>query len=273
MDSDQRAYLDKLRRFWEVDDLTELKFNRVDTLYGSDRTDLRFDQAADERATWILGGLSLPAQPRIVEIGCGIGVVIKRILAAYPAAEIWGLDISTTMINEAKRLLGEDPHIHLEVTEGDSLGAIPDRSIDLVICTGVFIHILDIGLIRNYLREASRVLKPGGAFRFNVRYWDPRLSFGNSFGGRMARFLYRIGWHSSLKPHKLNKVQVADFDGLYFTLSDVETLTQEAELIPEQVILQTEDASTARGLIRVNCRRVGASGGKPVASSGSNRTA
>jgi len=256
MDSDQRAYLDKLRQFWEVDDLTELKFNRVDTLYGSNRTDLRFDEAADERVTWILGGLSLPDQPRIVEIGCGIGAVIKRILAAYPAVEIWGLDISTTMITEAKRLLGEDPRIHLEVTEGDCLSTIPDRSFDLVICTGVFIHILDIGLIRGYMSEAFRVLKPGGAFRFNARYWNPQLSFSNSFGGRMARFLYRIGWHSSLKPHKLNKVQAADFNGLYFTLSDVETLTREASFIPEQFILLTEDASPACGLIRVNCRRI-----------------
>jgi hypothetical protein len=29
--------------------LTELKFNRVDTLYGANRTDQRFDEAADER--------------------------------------------------------------------------------------------------------------------------------------------------------------------------------------------------------------------------------
>jgi ubiquinone/menaquinone biosynthesis C-methylase UbiE len=273
MDSDQRAYLGKLRRFWEIDDITELKFNRVDTLYGSDRTDLRFDEAADERVTWILDGLSLPVQPRIVEIGCGIGAIIKRILAAYPDVEIWGLDISAAMINEAKRLLGESPHIHLEVTKGDSLGTIPDRSIDLVICTGVFIHILDIGLIRGYISEACRVLKPGGSFRFNARYWNPQLSFGNSLGGRMARFLYRIGWHSSLKPHKLNKIQAADFNGLYFTLSDIETLTQEAGFIPEQFILLTEDVSPAHGLIRVNCHRIGTSGGKPATSSRSNHTA
>jgi ubiquinone/menaquinone biosynthesis C-methylase UbiE len=257
MNPDRDSYLDKQRQFWEEGDPVELKFNRVDTLYGADRTDQRFEEAADERVSWILDGLFLPAEPRIVEIGCGIGAVIKRVLAAYPAATIWGVDISAAMISEAKRLLGNDPRVDLDVTLDGRLSAIPDQSIDLVVCTGVFIHIIDIGVVRNYLREAQRVLKPGGAFRFNARYWNPQLSFGNSLGGRMARFLYRIGWHSSLKPRKMNKVEAADFNGLYYTLSDVETLTREAGFIAEQIILLTEDAAPASGLMRVNCRRMG----------------
>jgi SAM-dependent methyltransferase len=256
MQMNRRAYLDRQREFWSINDPTELKFNRVDTLYGHDRTAENFDRAADERTSWILGGLSLPDNPRIVEIGCGIGAVVKRVLSAIPAAEIWGLDISDTMINEAKRLLGNDSRIHLEVSQGDSLASIPDQSSDLVICTGVFIHILDIGVIRSYMKDAYRVLKPGGAFRFNARYWNPQLSFGDSFGGKLARFLYRIGWHSALQPIKGDKIQSADFNGLYFTLSDVETLTREAGFNPEQFILMTDDASPARGYIRVNCHRM-----------------
>ena len=109
------------------------------------------------------------------------------------------------------------------------------------------------------------MLKPGVAFRFNARYWNPQLSFSDSFGGRTARFLYRIGWHSSLKPCKLSKITSADFNGLYFTLRDVETLATEAGFIPEQFILLTEYSSPASGLIRVNCRR-GASSGTPTSS-------
>src|SRR5262249_47778441 len=150
-----------------IDDPAELKFNRVDTLYGCERTADKFDEAADERVKWLTDGLHLPARPRIVEIGCGIGAVIKRLLAAYPTATVYGLDISPAMIKEARKNLGPDPRIHLEVTEGDSLGAISDQSMDLVVCTGVFIHILNIGVIRSYMKETHRVLKPGGAFRFN----------------------------------------------------------------------------------------------------------
>lgn len=254
----RQGYLDKLRQFWEVDDLTELKFNRVDTLYGSERTDQRFDEAADERAKWLLGGLLLPTQPRIVEIGCGIGAIVKRVSAAYPGAEIWGLDISAAMISEARRLVGDNPRIHLEVTGGDGLDGIQTGSIDLVICTGVFIHILDIGLIRRYMSETHRVLRPGGAFRFNARYWSPQFTFANSFGGRVAKLLHRVGWHSSLRPLKVDKIQAADFNGLGFTLNDLETLTRETGFIPEQFILLTEDASPATGYIRINCRRRGA---------------
>lgn len=255
MDSDRRVYLDKIRKFWEVDDLTELKFNRVDTLYGNDRSDVKFDEAADERVSWLLNALPLPPQPRIVEIGCGIGAVLARILAACPDAEVWGLDISSAMIAEAKKTLGGNPRVHLEVTEGDSLRNIASGSIDLVVCTGVFIHILDIGVIRSYIGEARRVLKPGGAFRFNARYWNPKLSFTNSLGGRIAKFLYNIEWYSPLKQGNMSKIKAADFKGLYFTLSDVERLTLETGFLPEQFILQMENGP-GNGYVRVNCRRM-----------------
>ena len=102
---------------------------------------------------------------------------------------------------------------------------------------------------------------------------EPQLSFGDSFGARMARFLYRIGWHSSLKPRKMKKIEAADFNGLYFTLSEVETLTRETGFIPEQFILLTEDVTPAHGYIRTNCRRKCSSEEKPITWSRSNRVA
>jgi SAM-dependent methyltransferase len=252
---DRKEYLDKQRRFWEITDPDELKFNRVDTLYGSDRTSERFDAEADERVGWLLHGLSLPAEPRIVEIGCGIGAVLARVARRLPGAQLWGFDISATMIAEAEKTLGGDPRVHLAVNHGDTIDAVPDRSIDLAICTGVFIHILDIGVIRSYVSEAHRVLRPGGTFKFNARLWNPSYAFGNSLGGRWARFLYRVGWRSALKPKPMRPGEVADFNGLYFTVGEIEQLVREAGLIPEQFILQTTDESPTAGHIRVTCRR------------------
>jgi hypothetical protein len=71
----------------------------------------------------------------------------------------------------------------------------------------------------------------------------------------------------------MNKIHAADFNGLYFTLSDVETLTRETGFIPEQFILLTEDVSPTHGYIRVNCRRMSPSEEKSDAWSRSNRAA
>ena len=252
---DREEYLERQRRFWEITDPDELMFNRVDTLYGSDRTSARFDAEADERVGWLLHGLSLPPAARIVEIGCGIGAVLVRVARRLPDAELWGFDISATMIAEAQRTLGDNPRVHLAVNHGDTIDAIPDRSIDLAICTGVFIHILDIGVIRSYVGEAQRVLRPGGTFRFNARLWNPSYAFGDSAGGRWAKFLHRVGWRSSLKQKPARRAEAADFNGLYFTVGEIEQLVREAGLIPEEFILQTTDETPTAGHIRVTCRR------------------
>lgn len=252
---DRKEFLDRQRRFWEVEDPEELKFNRVDTLYGSDRTSARFDAEADERVGWLLHGLTLPPSPRIVEIGVGIGAVLVRVARRLPNAELWGFDISTTMIAEGHRTLGDNPQVQLAVNHGDAIEAIPDQSIDLVICTGVFIHILDIGVIRSYVSEAHRVLRPGGTFRFNARLWNPSYAFGNSVGGRWAKFLYRVGWRSALKEKPRRHAETADFNGLYFTVGEIEQLVRDASLIPEELILQTTDETPTTGHIRVTCRR------------------
>ena len=252
---DREEYLDKQRRFWEITDPDELKFNRVDTLYGSDRTPERFDAEANERVGWLLHGLSLPPTPRIVEIGCGIGAVLVRIARRLPNAELWGFDISSTMIAEAQRTLGANPKVHLAVTQGDTIDAIPDRSMDLAICTGVFIHIIDIGIIRSYVGEARRVLRPGGTFRFNARLWNPAYAFGNSVGGRWAKALYRVGLRSALRQKPMKQGEAADFNGIYFTVGEIEQLVREAGLIPGEFILQTTDETPTAGHIRVSCRR------------------
>ena len=93
MSVNRKNYLRSLKQFWEVNDFTELKFNRVDTLYGEDRTDQRFDELLDERVSWLVSDLDLPRKPKIVEIGCGIGAVVERFLFKYEDAEIWGFDM------------------------------------------------------------------------------------------------------------------------------------------------------------------------------------
>ena len=56
----------------------------------------------------------------------------------------------------------------LHTGSGFDLRPLPDACFDLVFSYIVFQHIPSAAVIRSYVREAGRVLKPGGAFKFQV---------------------------------------------------------------------------------------------------------
>ncbi len=248
-------YLQALKAFWEHDDPIELKYNRVDTLYGSERCEANFNTLLRERVAWLLSDLSLPTDPKILEIGCGIGAVIESIAAQLPDAQIWGFDISASMVDASRLLLEERPNVSIHLTEGDRLKGVAAGSVDLVICSGVFIHILSIDVIENYIKEAFRLLKPNGCFRFNVRYRNPNLCFGDSFGGRLAKFLHRVGWYSALRKAGAREGKPRGFEGLLFSLDEIDTLTRKVGFEVDKMIFTTHPPDTKPGYVRLNCRK------------------
>ena len=95
----------------------------------------------------------------ILEIGCGVGRV-GRVLA--PRCREWvGTDVSANMLAHARRRLADLPNVRTEVVSGYDLAPIPDASIDAVYSTVVFMHLDEWERFR-YVREAFRVLRPGG---------------------------------------------------------------------------------------------------------------
>jgi SAM-dependent methyltransferase len=94
-----------------------------------------------------------------LEIGCGVGRV-GQVLA--PICRQWiGCDVSGKMIQHARRRLQAFPNVKLVEISGYDLQPIPDRTIDVVYCTIVFMH-LDEWDRYNYVLEAHRILRPGG---------------------------------------------------------------------------------------------------------------
>lgn len=90
---------------------------------------------------------------RVLEIGCGIG----RLLQPH-----WfGIDISQKMINLAKNL---KPICNYAVTDGRTI-PFEDAYFNHVYCVLVFQHIPFEG-VEAYIKEAARVLKENGTFRF-----------------------------------------------------------------------------------------------------------
>jgi SAM-dependent methyltransferase len=111
-----------------------------------------------------------PASPdrrSALEIGCGPGRLMRPMSRHF--GEIHGVDISDEMIRLAGEQLKDIPHAHAHVTPDSTLSMFADGSFDFVYSYIVFQHIPDREVVLNYLREAGRVLKPGGILRCQLR--------------------------------------------------------------------------------------------------------
>jgi SAM-dependent methyltransferase len=113
----------------------------------------------------VLNNIDLPRDARVLEIGCGIGRLLRPLAAL--AAEVHGVDISREMLRQAVDALSDLPNVRVHHTSGD-LRMFDDASIDFCFSLLVFQHIPDPGAVAAYIREAGRVVKPGGTFRFQI---------------------------------------------------------------------------------------------------------
>jgi len=111
-----------------------------------------------------------PAECRMVEIGCGVGRMTRW--AAQHFGEVHGLDISQEMLARARERLRDCANVTLHLGSGADLAGLPEAYFDLAFSYIVFQHIPSREIIEAYVRDAVRVLRPGGAFRFQVSGWS-----------------------------------------------------------------------------------------------------
>jgi ArsR family transcriptional regulator len=98
----------------------------------------------------------LPGGMVVADVGCGTGVFAS--MFAPVACKVIGIDREPTMLDAARSRLGDMGNIELKLGEAESL-PLDDQSVDLVVL-GLVLHHLESP--QRALKEAARVLKPGG---------------------------------------------------------------------------------------------------------------
>ncbi len=107
--------------------------------------------------TWMLDAIGDVSGKTVIDIGCGEGRFC-RLLAGRGAA-VTGVDLTEPLIERARALGGEAETY--AVGDAENLAGVPDASFDVAVSYIVLVDLLDY---RRSVREAYRVLRPGGRF-------------------------------------------------------------------------------------------------------------
>lgn len=128
----------------------------------SEREQTRLVRQAEILRPVVLAGLDLQAGERVLEVGCGVGAVLSELAAAEPTLELTGLDRSVEQLAGARKHL-DACGVRATLVEADALALpFPDASFDRVVMVWVLEHLTDETMRLAALREARRVLRPGG---------------------------------------------------------------------------------------------------------------
>jgi ubiquinone/menaquinone biosynthesis C-methylase UbiE len=101
--------------------------------------------------------------PRVLDVACGTGLLLKQLLVQVPGIEAYGLDANADMLAQAQAALQDLPHVHLErVQIGKGMESnLPyaQESFDLITCTNA-LH--DMPEVVALLAGLGKLLAPGG---------------------------------------------------------------------------------------------------------------
>jgi ubiquinone/menaquinone biosynthesis C-methylase UbiE len=128
------------------------------------------------------------------EIGCGSGRVTTQLVRHF--GRVTAVDVSSDQLERAKELLGPDAsRVKLALVSEPQI-PVENGACDGVFCCEVFQHLDSDDVVRAYLREAYRVLRPGGTFCLHVpiRGIHPRTLTTSAFRNSVLRLARLVGW-------------------------------------------------------------------------------
>lgn len=133
-----------------------------------------YDVLSEEAYERLLTEFSLLCKPvpgeACVDCGCGTGAFTRRLRKFE--LQLTGIDISPKSIRSAQSKSSGEKYAVGDIRHLD----MPDASMDIAVFSGVLHHFPGAELRRELLREALRVLKPGGrVFGFDPSAHSPSM--------------------------------------------------------------------------------------------------
>jgi ubiquinone/menaquinone biosynthesis C-methylase UbiE len=129
----------------------------------------------------------IPAGHRALELGAGVGRLVRAISPTGRFSEVCGVDSSMSIVLASQEYLRDHPAVTVHLGDGVNL-PFPDNHFDFVYSFTAFQHMISLAIIHRNLREIRRVLVPGGLCRIqtiNSNGDDPRDL--KTYDGRVFR--------------------------------------------------------------------------------------
>jgi len=101
----------------------------------------------------------------VLELGCGGGKFSRRLRPQ--SRRLVCADISADMLARTRAKVGEGDDVEFLQLNGRDFGGVPDASIDFIYSYDVLLHLQPQNVF-SYLRDARRILRPGGIFMIHA---------------------------------------------------------------------------------------------------------
>jgi tRNA (cmo5U34)-methyltransferase len=105
-------------------------------------------------------GKALPI--RVIDLGCGTGMIAAKVLELFPSAQLTCLDLAENMIALARARLAYYPQVKYLVSDFSDFD--PDTEYDVVVSSLALHHLATDEHKHKFYRRIYRCLSPGGVF-------------------------------------------------------------------------------------------------------------
>jgi SAM-dependent methyltransferase len=123
---------------------------------------------AEDRMHDLVAGLALAPGRHALDLGCGAGELLLRVVSAHPAATGTGVDTRRPLLDRARRAAAEQAlYDRVEFVEAD-VATFDDHG-DLVLCVG---SAWAWGGAQAALQALREKVEPGGVALFADRFWQ-----------------------------------------------------------------------------------------------------
>jgi len=112
---------------------------------------------------WGLQQVTVPKNAAILDVGCGGGGTVRKLLTLAPEGKVVGLDYSSASVAVSRDTNAQEIKAGRVQIEQGSVAALPFPDLSYDIVTAVETHYYWPDLPGN-MQEVLRVLKPGGTF-------------------------------------------------------------------------------------------------------------